>query len=285
MPIPRRRSHYGCPSLRSGDGRPRFGHGPAADAAGRGLRRGLAFLAPPSRLRRPRLGSGWNSLAGARSPCASGVALGVKIGGVLRGVLPRSSALRASGGGARGDAVRGSPPRAQPRLRSALRLRLRLRASFKSAEDGGFPTPLVRPRLSRPFFGLISALWGLKMPPAPPFHPKIGLKRRCRPPATRPECPATRETRGHLLNGGLPARRGLWTAPGTVPTARGASGLGSGLRPSAAWSLNPLGIFNSPPIKAAPPATPPSHLRARGSPTSGPEKTAAPLRRTRGGRG
>jgi len=58
---------------------------------------GWPFLAPPSRLRRPRLGSGWNSLAGARSPCASGVALGVKIGGVhhassvvLRGVLPRS---------------------------------------------------------------------------------------------------------------------------------------------------------------------------------------------------
>ena len=38
----------------------------------------------------------WRSLASA-----SGVALGVKIGGVLRGVLPRSSALRASGGGAR----------------------------------------------------------------------------------------------------------------------------------------------------------------------------------------
>ena len=29
---------------------------------------GWPFLAPPSRLRRPRLGSGWNSLAGARSP-------------------------------------------------------------------------------------------------------------------------------------------------------------------------------------------------------------------------
>jgi len=51
---------------------------------------GWPFLALPSRLRRPRLGSGWNSLAGACSPCASGAALGVKIGGVLRGVLPRS---------------------------------------------------------------------------------------------------------------------------------------------------------------------------------------------------
>ena len=31
-----------------GNGRPRFGHSPAAGASGRGLRRGLAFLAPPS---------------------------------------------------------------------------------------------------------------------------------------------------------------------------------------------------------------------------------------------
>ena len=179
------------------------------------------------------------------SPCASGVALGVKIGGVLRGVLPRSSALRASGGGARGDAVRGSPPRAQPRLRSALGLRPRLRASFKSAlrriSNAACP--------SAPFqaiFGLISALWGLKMPPAPSFHPKNGLKRRCRPPATRPECPATRETRGHLLNGGLPARRGLWTAPGTVPTARTRSGLGSRLTALRGMISQSSRNFNSP---------------------------------------
>ena len=33
-------------SLRSGDGRPRFGHGPAARAAWRGLRRGLAIPRP-----------------------------------------------------------------------------------------------------------------------------------------------------------------------------------------------------------------------------------------------
>jgi hypothetical protein len=37
-------------SLRSGDGRPRFGHGPAADAAGRGLRRGR-LSSPLTRLR------------------------------------------------------------------------------------------------------------------------------------------------------------------------------------------------------------------------------------------
>ena len=64
------------------------------------LTRRCAALAGGGLPRRWR-GCGWNSLADARSPCASGVALGVKIGGVLRGVLPRSSALRASGGGAR----------------------------------------------------------------------------------------------------------------------------------------------------------------------------------------
>ena len=55
----------------------RFARGLAAPASATApplARRGAAcaggwpFLAPPSRLRRPRLGSGWNSLAGARSP-------------------------------------------------------------------------------------------------------------------------------------------------------------------------------------------------------------------------
>ena len=84
----------------SGDGRPRFGPSPAACASGRGLRRGWPFLAPPSRLRRPRLGCGWTRfpahfVAGTRS---------AKVGGVLRGTLPRSCARlrRASGRGARG---------------------------------------------------------------------------------------------------------------------------------------------------------------------------------------
>ena len=174
--LPRR---YAGPSLRFaslGDSRPRFGHGPAADAAGRGLRRGLAFLAPPSRLRRPRLGSGWNSLAGARSPCASGVALGVKIGGVLRGVLPRSSALRASGGGARGDAVRGSPPRAQPRLRSALGLRPRLRASFKSAETADFQRRLSVRAFQGHFSGSFRRFGGYKCPPRLHFTQKMVSK-------------------------------------------------------------------------------------------------------------
>ena len=185
-------------------------------------------------------GCGWNSLAVRSLASASGVALGghaglcpsgkaarVKIGGVLRGVLPRSSALRASGGGARGDAVRGSPPRAQPRLRSALRLRLRLRASFKSAETADFQRRLSVRAFPGHFSGSFRRFGGYKCPPRLHFTPKMAPKGAARPPATRPECPATRETRGHLLNGGLPARRGLWTAPGTVPTAQTRSGLGS----------------------------------------------------------
>ncbi len=87
-------------SRRSGDGRPGFGHGPAADAAGRGLRRGLANLA-----RRHACGvHGWARVELARLALAR-LRLGrgprQQIGGVLRGDQPRSSALRASGGGAR----------------------------------------------------------------------------------------------------------------------------------------------------------------------------------------
>ena len=78
--------------------------------------------------------------------------------GVLRGSLPRSSALRASGGGARWNAVRGrtaaspTPPpiRARP---DTLRGRGSLTRVVQIRRNGGFPTPLVRPRLFSPFFG------------------------------------------------------------------------------------------------------------------------------------
>ena len=166
-----------------------------------------------------------------------------------RGSSRRSAALfrpagfgwgRARRCGTRQPAASPTPPpiraRATPSLTRVVQIR----------RNGGFPTPLVRPRLPRPFFGQNRSLLGLWRPPRPNFAQKKASEGAARPPATRPECPATRETRGHLLNGGLPARRGLWTAPGTVPTAQTRSGLGSGLRPSAAWSLNPLGIFNSP---------------------------------------
>ena len=88
--LPRRYADPRSASRRSGLAAPASATAQPLARLGAACAGGWPFLAPPSRLRRPRLGSGWNSLAGARSPCASGVALGVKIGGVLRGVLPRS---------------------------------------------------------------------------------------------------------------------------------------------------------------------------------------------------
>ena len=147
---------------------------------------------------------------------------------------------RALGCGTRQLAASPTPPpiraRATPSLTRVVQIRPERRISNAACPSAP----------SKAIFWSKSVAFGPMEAPATQFCPKNGLQRRCRPPATRPECPATRETRGHLLNGGLPARRGLWTAPGTVPTARTRSGLGSGLRPSAAWSLNPLGIINSP---------------------------------------
>ena len=176
-----------------GDGRPAGGHGPAADAAVRGLGRG----GPSSPLARLRV-----ELA---RPAAAGLAR-LRLAPTLFEVGTRREDRR---GSSRRSAALSWPPaaaqpcghrvgaRAEMRYAAARResnpasdprsgYRPRLRASFKSAEDGGFSSPLVRPRLSRPFFGLISALWGLKMPPAPAFHPKNGLKRRCKAACNSP---------------------------------------------------------------------------------------------------
>jgi len=74
----------------SGDGRPRFGHSPAASAAWRGLRRGLAIPRPAVTPAASTAGLRVE-LARIRSlASASGVALGVKIGGVLRGGFSRA---------------------------------------------------------------------------------------------------------------------------------------------------------------------------------------------------
>ncbi len=81
-----------------------------------------------------------------------------------RGSSRRSAALfrpagfgwgRALGCGTRQLAASPTPPpiraQATPSLTRVVQIR----------RNGGFPTPLVRPRLPRPFFGLFRALWGL----------------------------------------------------------------------------------------------------------------------------
>ena len=202
-------------SLHSGDGRPAGGHGPAADAAGRGLGRGGLSSPRPHAcgvlgelrvdLTRP-AAAGLARLCLRPDLCRSGL-------GLPRGPVSRHSS-RSGQSGPREDR-RGSPRfawfaalcralwsgirrtgfgwgrarkcgtrqnRREPNPASEPRsgCHPRSRAPFKSAENGGFPTPLVRPRLSRPFFVLIPALWGLYRAPAPAFHPKNGLKRRCK---------------------------------------------------------------------------------------------------------
>ena len=91
--LPRRYADPRSASLRSGIAAPASATAPPLTRLGAACAGGGC----PRRWR----GCGWNSLAVRSLASASGVALGVKIGGVLRGVLPRSSALRASGGGAR----------------------------------------------------------------------------------------------------------------------------------------------------------------------------------------
>ena len=89
----------------------------------------------------------------------------------------------------------------------------------------------------RAHFGALGAINAPRAFISPKKWPKKALQGRLQ---------LVRQPPDHLLNGGLPARRGLRTAPGTVPSAQTRSGLGSGLRPFAERSLNPLGIINSP---------------------------------------
>ena len=181
----------------------------------------------------------------------------VKIGGVLRDVLPRSLALRASGGGARWNAVRGriaaspTPPpiRAHP---DTLRGRDSLTRVVQIRRNGGFPTPLVRPRLPGPFFVQNRSLRAAKGPRSLNFARKPAPEGAAWPPATHPEPFHYAKISGSLAFGGLPARRGLMIAPVTVPNAQSASGLGSGLAALRGYDLSILGfIFNSPRSKTS----------------------------------
>ena len=165
--------------------RPGFGHGPAAHAAGPRPAHGAGHLAAVipthfvvgihgwTRVELARLRSlasafiptlqGRDSATHADlCPPSAGRAARVKIGGVLRGVLPRSSLRVGARAEMRYAARRREPnPASDPRSSRHFVVGTRLRAPFKSAENGEFPTALVRPRLPRPFFVQNRSLWGL----------------------------------------------------------------------------------------------------------------------------
>ena len=177
------------------------------------------------------------------------------------------------------------PPRAQPRLRSALGLRPRLRASFKSAETADFQR-----RLSvRAFPGHFSALSGAPGPKNGPPRPHFTKKRPQKALQGRLQLAPSVPLRGKLgatcfTAAYLPgADSGPRPAPSRLRGARRDWGQAYGL---PWYGLSILGhYFNSPPMKSAPPATPPSHLRAREIPDLATGKTARALRRTRSGCG
>ena len=173
-------------SRRSGDGRPRFGHGPAADAAWRGLRRGLAIPRPavtPSA-----------STAGLRVELARGALARLRLGRCprredRRGSSRRSAALfrpagfgwgRALGCGTRQPAASPTPPpiraRATPSLTRVVQIRRGRRISNAACPSAP----------SKAIFWSKSVAFGPMEAPATQFCPKNGLRRRCKAACNSP---------------------------------------------------------------------------------------------------
>ena len=138
-------------------------------------------------------------VVGTRSPCASPrlssrSGLGVKIGGVHAATAAFFAAfcralppcgLRV---GARAEmryaAARREPnPASDPRSGYALAY-----ARRSNPPDGGFPTPLVRPRLPRPFFGQnrsLLGLWRTRASILPKKRPSKALQAACNSSGSR----------------------------------------------------------------------------------------------------
>ena len=266
-------------ALRHSGHRPGSGHGPADDAAGRGLRTGLG-TSPAVTPAASTAGLGLNSLAFARSPlprsklprqptrtCARNGQSGPRED--RRGSSRRPAALfcprvagfgwgRARRCGTRQDATSPTPPpirvRATPSLTRTVQIRPKRRISNAACPSAPSET----------IFRSKSVAFGPMEARAPQFCPKNGLRRRCKAACNSLRVSRKAENSGPLAFRRPPARRGLRAAPGTVPTAQARSGLGSCLSALRGYDFSISGVFfNSPQIKPAPHATPPSHLRAR----------------------
>ena len=188
---------------------------------------------------------GLNSLADARSPlprsklprqptrtCARNGQSGPRED--RRGSSRRPAALfcprvagfgwgRARRCGTRQDATSPTPPpirvRATPSLTRTVQIRPKRRISNAACPSAPSET----------IFRSKSVAFGPMEARAPQFCPKNGLRRRCKAAGNSPRVSRKAENSGPLAFRRPPARRGLWAAPGTVPTAQARSVLGSRL--------------------------------------------------------
>ena len=189
--LPRR---YAGPSLRCaslGDSRPRFGHGPAADAAGRGLRRGR-LSSPLARLRVELARGALARLRLGRCPRRPRGPVPFGQSGPRedrRGSSRRSAALfrpagfgwgRARECGTRQLAASPTPPpiraQATPSLTRVVQIRRGRRISNAACPSAP----------SKAIFWSKSVAFGPMEAPATQFCPKNGLQRRCKAACNSP---------------------------------------------------------------------------------------------------
>ena len=215
-------------------------------------------------------------------PPSAGRAARVKIGGVLRGVLPRSSLRVGARAEMRYAARRREPTpppiraQATPSLTRTVQIRQKWRIS-----NGACPSAP-----SKAIFRSKSVALGPKMAPAPQFCPKNGLRRCCKAACNSPRVSRKAENSGPLAFRRPPARRGLWTAPGTVAAAQARPVLGSCLVALRGYDLSISGVFFfNPPVKPRCARNAPFAPESARNPRPCGQKMAAPLRRTRGGCG
>ena len=247
--------------------------------------RRVAPLGTPPRLRpRPRRSRGWARPAhGAGQPrppssrhtswSGSTAGLGLNSLACARSPLPRP---RASATDRRGSSRRSAALSCPPAAGPPCGLRVGARAEMRYAADHREPTPppiraqatpsltrtvQIRPKRrisngacpsapSEALFRAFSGALGPKMAPAPSFRPQNGLRRRCKAACNSPRVSRKAENSGPLAFRRPPARRGLRTAPGTVPTAQARSVLGSRLSALRGYDLSISGLFFKSPSKS-----------------------------------
>ena len=284
-----------------GDGRPAGGHGPAADAAVRGLGRGGPSSPRPHACGvlgglRVELASRHTSWSGRARFAPRALPSALRSAGfttlrVVRGTLPRSLALRASGGGARGNAVRGrtaaspTPPpiRAHPdalRCRDSLTRVVQIRRGRRISNAACPSAP------SQAIFRSKSLSPGRERPPFAEFCPKTGPGRRCTAAGNSSRVFSLRENLGITCFRRPTCQARTLDRACHRPERASASGLGSGLAALRGYDLSILGhIFTAPGVNPHYARNAPVSPKRARNPRPRDRENGRSLRRTRGGCG